>query len=544
MRRHHRQKRRPEPSSPSSSTTSEETFRLTYATLADPPPEVHARLDAAITDIRSNLGAEHAMLIAGQDARADGQFESRSPIDTDLLIGRFQDGTADDVDAAVRAAQTAGPAWARTPWPRRVDILMRAAGILEASAFHLAAVAILEIGKSRIDALTEIQQTADLIRWYCREMQDHHGYVRDLPKDPINGFVSRNRSILKPYGVWAVIAPFNQPFLAGGGPVAAALIAGNSVVYKSATASSWCGWLLAQCLREAGVPPGVFNFVTGSGERLGDPLMRHPGIAGITFGGTHDVGMKIVRAFAAHKYPRPCIAEMGGKNAVIVSRNADVDRAALGIVRSAYALQGQHCGACSRVLVERVLTDQLVDRMLAHVRDLKLGNPAERGITMGPVINRSAYERYLRLSSELAIEGQLLHGGRTLNEGDLLRGYFCEPTIAQLGTGHSLWRDELMLPILLISPIGSLEEALEVANAVDYGLTAGFYGTREEAEWFLEYIHAGTAYCNRPQGATTGTWPGYQAFGGWKASGSTGKGSGSAYYLQQYMREQSQTLVD
>lgn len=542
MRRHQRQKRRPESSS--SSASPDDTFRLTYATLTDPPAEVHARLDAAITDIRSNLGEEHAMLIAGADARADGQFESRSPVDTDLLLGRFQDGTADDVDAAVRAAQMCGPAWSRTPWPRRVDILMRAASILEASAFHLAAVAILELGKPRIDALAEVQQTADLIRWYCREMQDHHGFVRDLPKDPVGGFVSRNRSMLKPYGVWAVIAPFNQPFLAGGGPIAAALIAGNTVVYKAATASSWCGWLLAQCLREAGVPAGVFNFVTGTGERVGDPLMRHPGIAGITFAGTHDVGMKIVRAFAAHRYPRPCIAEMGGKNAVIVSRNAEVDRAALGIVRSAFAFQGQHCGATSRVLVDRVLTDQLVDRMLAHVRELKLGNPCERGISIGPVISRAAYERYLRVSSELGIEGQLLHGGRTLNDGDFVRGYFCEPTIAQLSTGHPLWRDELMLPILLISPVGGLEEAMEVANAVDHGLTAGFYGTREEAEWFLEYIQAGAAYCNRPHGATTGAWPGYQAFGGWKASGSTGKGSGSAYYLQQYMREQSQTLVD
>jgi 1-pyrroline-5-carboxylate dehydrogenase len=540
VRRPHRQKQR-RSQAPSSA---EETFRLTYATLADPPGEVHARLDAAIADIRHNLGEEHPMLIAGADARADGQFESRSPIDTDLLLGRFQDGTADDVDAAVRSALVASPAWARTPWPRRVDVLMRAAGILEASAFHLAAVAVFEIGKSRLEALTEVQQTADLIRWYCREMQDHHGFVRDLPKDPLAGFVSRNRSILKPYGVWGVIAPFNQPFLSGGGPIAAALIAGNGVVYKPATASSWCGWLLAQCLREAGVPPGVLNLVTGSGERVGDPLMRHPALAGITFGGTHDVGVKVMQAFAAHRHPRPCIAEMGGKNAVIVSRNADVERAALGIVRSAFALQGQHCAACSRVLVDRVLTDRLVDRMLAHVRELKVGNPLERATAVGPVISRSAYERYLRLSSELAIDGQLLHGGRTINEGDLLRGYFCEPTIAQLGTGHALWREELMLPILLISPVGGLEEALEVTNSVDYGLSAGFYGTREEAEWFLEYVQAGAAYCNRAQAATTGAWPGYQGVVGWKASGSTGKASGSAYYLQQYMREQSQTLVD
>lgn len=512
--------------------------------MIEPPAEVHARIDAALADIRANLGEEHSMLIGGADTRADGQFEARSPIDVDLLLGRFQDGTVHEVDAAVRAARSAWPAWSRTPWPRRVDTLLRAAGIIEASAFHLAAAAVLETGKTRLEALVEVQQTVDLIRWYCREMQDQHGYARDLPKDPANGFVSRNRSLLKPYGVWAVIVPFNFPFALAGGPVAAALLAGNTVVCKAATSSPWCGWLFAQCLREAGVPPGVFNFLTGNGDRVGDPLMRHSDVAGITFTGSHDVGMKIVRAFSAHRYPRPCIAEMGGKNAVIVSRNADLDRAALGIVRSAFALQGQHCAAASRVLVDRVLIDQLVDRMLAHVREIKVGDPSQRGIAMGPVIGRSSYEKYLRLSSELAIEGQLLCGGKTLNDGDYVRGYYCEPTIAQLRAGHPLWREELFLPILLISSVGGLEEAMEAANSIDYGLSAGFYGTREEAEWFLEYIQAGVAYCNRPQEATTGAWPGYQPFGGWKASSSTGKANGSAYYLQQYMREQAQTIVD
>jgi 1-pyrroline-5-carboxylate dehydrogenase len=536
VRRHHRTKRRQE--------SSGEAFRLSYAAMADPPAEIHDRLDAALAEVRANLGVEHAMLIGGNDARADEQFESRSPIDVDLLLGRFQDGRAEEVDAAVRAARLAWPAWSRTPWPRRVDILLRAAGIIETSAFHLAAVAVLEIGKPRLDALSEVAQTVDAIRWYCREMQDHHGFVRDLPKDPVDGFVSRNRSVLKPYGVWAVIAPFNAPFALAGGPIVAALLAGNCVVYKAAAASAWCGWLLAQCLREAGVPPGVFNFLTGNGSRVGDPLMRHPDVAGMTFTGSHDVGMKILRSFAAHRYPRPCIAEMGGKNAVIVSRNADLERAAIGIVSSAFGAQGQRAAACSRVLVDRVLTDQLVDRMLAHVREIKVGDPCQRGIAMGPVISRAAYEKYLRIGAELATEGQLLCGGRALAEGPLVRGYFCEPTIAQLRPGHPLWREELFLPILLLTPVGGLEEAMEVANAVDYGLTAGFYGTREEADWFLDHVEAGVAYCNRPRNATTNAWPGYQPFGGWKASGASGKSSGSAYYLQQYMREQSQTVVD
>ncbi|HEY8553314.1 MAG TPA: aldehyde dehydrogenase family protein, partial [Burkholderiales bacterium] len=325
-RRHHRTQRKPLSAA----------FRLTYATMFDPPRELHEQFDAALAEVRSNLGVEHAMLIGGEDVRADGQFESRSPIDTDQVLGIFQEGSPEDVAAAVRAARAAFPAWARTPWPRRVDILMRAAALLEASAFHLAAAAVLEVGKNRLEALADVQETVDLIRWYCRQMQDNHGFVRDLPKDPLPGFSSRNTSYLKPYGVWGVIAPFNCPFALAGGPAAAALMTGNCVVYKAASATPWCGWLLAQCLREAGVPPGVFNYLSGSAARVGDPLVRHPDIAGITFTGSYEAGMQICRTFAAHRYPRPCIAEMGGKNAAIVSRNADLDRAALGIVRSAF----------------------------------------------------------------------------------------------------------------------------------------------------------------------------------------------------------------
>jgi 1-pyrroline-5-carboxylate dehydrogenase len=510
----------------------------------DPPPELDARFERALADVRTNLGGEHAMLIGGEDARADGQFTLRSPIDSDLVLGHFQDGNADDVEAAVAQARAAWPAWARTPWPRRVDILLRAAQLIEASVFHLAAAVALEVGKNRMEALGDVQETVDLIRWYCREMQDNRGFARDLPKDPLPGTVSRNRSVLKSYGVWAIISPFNFPFALAGGPASAALIAGNCVVFKPASATPWSGWLLARCLREAGVPPGVFNFLTGSGARVGDPLVRHPGVAGVTFTGSYDVGMQIVRSLAQHRHPRPCIAEMGGKNAAIVSRNADLERAALGIVRSAYGLQGQKCSACSRILAERSIAEPLADRIIVEARKISVGDPTEKAHWMGPVIDRAAYERFGRVAAELDADGQILHGGHTLDEGSLVRGHYCVPTLAQLRPGHRLWREELFLPIALLAPVADLEEAMELANASDFGLTAGFYGARGEVEWFLERIEAGVTYCNRPQGATTGAWPGYQPFGGWKGSGSTGKACGSFYYLQQYMHEQSQTIVD
>ena len=484
------------------------------------------------------------MLIAGEEVRANGQFESRSPIDTDIVLGRFQEGTGEDVQAAVQAARAALPAWKRTPWPRRIDIFLRAAELLEASAYHLAAAVVLEAGKTRLQALSEVHETVDLIRWYCRQLEEHHGFVRDCPKDPLDGFVSRNRALLKPYGVWAVLAPFSFPLSLSGGPVAAALLVGNCVVYKPSSTTPWCGWLLAQCLREAGVPPGVFNFLTGTAARVGDPLVRHPDIDGITFNGSRDNGRRIQQAFSVHAFPRPSIIAAGGRNPTLVSRHADLARAAAGIVRSAFGQQGQDGAACSRILVERVVADALVDRILAHIREIKIGDPSARATTMGPLIHRPAYERYARLCAELAREGQIVCGARALTEGALVRGYFCEPTLAQLHPSHPLWREELFLPILLFASVSTLEEGMELLNAEECALAAGFYGARDEIDWFMDNVEAAVVYCNRPQGATTGAWPGYQALGGWKASGSPGKASGSSHYLQQYMREQSQTVVE
>jgi 1-pyrroline-5-carboxylate dehydrogenase len=196
------------------------------------------------------------------------------------------------------------------------------------------------------------------------------------------------------------------------------------------------------------------------------------------------------------------------------------------------------------VLVERPVAESLADRIVELAREIKIGDPTVRHHWLGPVVNRQAYDRFQRTCAELKSDGQVLTGGNIATEGPLANGFYCEPTLAQLRLGHPLWSQELFLPITLLTPVDSLNEAMDAANALDFGLTAGFYGAREEIDWFLNNIEAGVTYCNRPQGATTGAWPGYQPFGGWKGSGSTGKASGSMYYLQQYMREQSQTIVD
>ena len=519
-------------------------FKLTYSTMFDPPAQLHQRFDASLAKIKAGLGREHAMLIAGKERLSPDKFEVRSPINRDWLLGVFQQGGAEDVDAAVAAARAAYPAWAATPWQERVRLLRRAAQLIEERVYDIGAALALEIGKNRMESLGEAQETADLIEWYCAQMETNQGYDRILAPDPLKDYTSRNRSVLKPYGVWAVIAPFNFPFALAGGPVGAALAAGNSVVFKVASDTAWSGRLLAEVFRDAGLPDGVCNYVTGGGATAGERLVRHNDIAAATFTGSYEVGMHIYRSFAQGPWPRPCIAEMGGKNAAIVSRHADLDRAATGIVRSAFGLSGQKCSACSRVYVERPVAAALRERLRALTEALRIGDPTDKANWMGPVINASAFARYRKCVDHLLDHGQVLSGGRQLVEGDLARGYFCAPTVATAALDYRLWREEKFVPIVLVGEVDSVDEAIARANASEYGLTAGFYGGAGEIDGFLAAIEAGVTYVNRPQGATTGAWPGYQPFGGWKGSGTTGKAIGSFYYVQQYMREQSQTVVD
>jgi 1-pyrroline-5-carboxylate dehydrogenase len=274
----------------------------------------------------------------------------RTPIDRSCVLGRFPDATPAEIARAMAAAKRAFPAWKRTPPAERTRLLRRAAELIEQRVYEIGAAVALEVGKNRVEALGEVQETADFFSVYSDDYERQR-FDHPLPDDPLPDYRSHNRSVMKPYGVWVVITPFNFPFALAGGPVAAALVTGNTVVLKGATDTPWSGRMLADCLRDAGIPPGVFNYVSGSGAVAGEALVNHPDTAGITFTGSHAVGMQIYRRMAAGAWPRPCIAEMGGKNPVIVGAGADLERATLGIVRSAFGLSGQKCSATSRVYV-------------------------------------------------------------------------------------------------------------------------------------------------------------------------------------------------
>jgi len=401
----------------------------------------------------------------------------------------------------------------------------------------------IEVGKNRIEALGEVEECADLLRYYSQTMEDNGGY--DHPMGDLGDATVHTRSILRPHGVFAVISPFNFPMALATGPTGAALIAGNTVVLKPSSASPLSSVNLMMAYIEAGVPKGVVNMVMGPGHTVGQALQDHPGIDGIVFTGSYEVGMELFRTFST-AWPRPCIVEMGGKNPAIVSRHADLEEAAEGIMRSAFGFGGQKCSANSRVYVERPVHDELVRLLVEKTETIKLGDPLVRSNWLGPIIDQRAVDRHQTAVAEARRDGAVFTGGEHLTDGDLGRGYYVEPTVVgNLPTSHRLFRDELFAPFTAVAAVDSIDEALALANDNVLGLTAGVYSEDPgEVQHFLDTIQAGVLYVNRRAGATTGAWPGIQAFGGWKGSGSTGKAGLSMYYVAQFMREQSHTVVD
>lgn len=519
-------------------------FKLTYATMSNPPQEMHDKFELALKKVRRELGKEYPMIINSEKRFADAKHQAFSPINTKLHLATFQKGTAKDADDAVAAAKAAFPNWSAMNWEERVYLMRKFSDRISARIYEISAAVSLEVGKNRMEALGDVAETEDLIRWAADMMEQNSGFRKPLGSDPLEGLNSTNESVLKPYGVWVVIVPFNFPAALAGGPVGNALVAGNTVVLKPASDCSWTATLLMECAQEAGIPDGVLNLVTGSGSTLGNALTANRDVAGVTFTGSLDVGMGIYRQLANRKFPHPVILELGGKNPTIVSKNADLDLAAEGVVRSAFGLQGQKCSATSRVYIENPVYDAFVSKLVANTSAIKVGDPTERENWFGPVINRKAYQDYTQFVAELSASGTVLTGGRQLAEGELANGYYCAPTVvADVPLEHRLWKEEMFLPIVMVTPVDDLDQAMKLANDVDYGLTAGFVGNAEETEWFFDHIEAGTVYANRAQGTTTGAWPGFQSFGGWKGSGSAGKNGGGYYYLPLYLHEQSRNRV-
>ena len=523
-------------------SAAEPRFKITYATLRNDNEQLHADYEAGLGRTRAELGQAHPLYVNGEARPGDGTYEDRSPIDG-TLVGRFAKGTRQDVRDAIAAARAAFPGWSGRPWRERVALLRRAADIISERQMEFSALTAIEVGKNRLEALGDVEETADLIRWYCDQVEQHDGF--DYAMGNLGDETVHTRSVLKPFGVWAVIAPFNFPASLFGGPAGGALVAGNTVVLKPASDSSLMGLKLYEAFVDAGIPGGVVNFVTGPGSTVGAELAENPGVDGLTFTGSYEVGFDLYRHFAKD-FPKPVIVEMGGKNPAIVSRSADLEEAAEGIMRSAFGFGGQKCSACSRVYVQPEVKDELVRLLAEKTRAIAIGDPNDRRNWLGPVVNQAAVDKYEQAAEEARRDGRIILGGERLTGGEYDSGFYVAPTIVDgLPLDHRLFREELFVPFVVIGEVDSLDQAMELANDNVYGLTAGFYGEdRADIDAFLRAIQAGVVYVNRRAGATTGAWPGVQPFGGWKGSGTTGKSGGGFYYVQQYMREQSQTVID
>jgi 1-pyrroline-5-carboxylate dehydrogenase len=513
--------------------------RVTYETFTSSESQARA-FGEAVEHVAAQLGEEHPFHINGTALRGEGWEEEHSPHDDRVLVGRFATASMDDFECAVDHAGRFFDDWSTTEWQTRVEILSRVSTAAAERRYELAAILACEVGKPLLEALGEVDECVVLIDYYCEQMAAHEGFLTELGEP---GGRERAYSVLRPHGVWAVIGPFNFPMALLLGPIAAALIAGNTVVAKPSPHGYLSGLAVYDLFRAAGVPAGALHMLTIPEASLGRRLYGNRALGGLTFTGSYATGMEIYRGFTL-AYPRPAICEMGGKNAAIVTASADLHKAALGVSRSAFGFSGQRCSGCSRVLVAREVRDEFLALLEERRREVHVASPLEPATRVGPVISPAAAQRMLDAVRECREAGWPVHGGRRLDTAELRHGNYVEPAVAEIAGDSRLLREELFTPFVAVRGVDSLSEALQLANGLHFGLTAGLYASEaEEIERFLQEIGAGVVYVNREAGATTGAWPGIQPFGGWEGSGSTGVGAGGIYYLQRYMREQSRTLV-
>ncbi len=517
--------------------------KLTYTDLlAD--DAIHRAYETALEQIQAELGKSHPMFCAGKELRAASEFDVVSPFDTRILVGRFQEGGEKHAELAIAAAKEGFSSWESFDWRERAAILRRCADHLDDRKFLLSALITYECGKNRYEALAETSEAVDLIRYYVGLYEKNEGYILSMEPESSRATC---RSILRPHGVFAVISPFNFPLALAAGMASAALLTGNTVILKPTSTAPWSALRLYEAFIASGVPPAAIQYITGPGELFGKTITAHRDIDGIAFTGSRDVGMWLQKTFTASQpYPKPVILEMGSKNPVIVTAHADMAKAVEGVVKAAFGYSGQKCSAASRIYVEKPVAERFMAELRDQVENLSIGDPRKKDNVISPVIDRRAVETFRDAVSRTGKDGgRIITGGNVLRGGEFDQGYYIQPTVVSgLPRNHPLFRQELFVPFVIIDTFSTLAEAVGEANATDYGLTAGIFSEQDdEVEYFFSEIRSGVIYANRQGGATTGAWPGSQSFGGWKASGSTGRGAGGPYYLLSFLREQAQTRI-
>jgi alpha-ketoglutaric semialdehyde dehydrogenase len=397
-------------------------------------------------------------------------FENRNPADRDDLVGVYPKSDKRDVDAAVEAAKKAFPGWKNTPAPRRAEVLYAAGEILKRDKEKLARLMTREMGKVLAETRGDVQEAIDMAFLAAGEGRRLFGYT--TPSELPNKFAM---CVRQPVGVCALVTPWNFPMAIPAWKSMAALIAGNTIVIKPATDTPASVVALAKVFEEAGLPPGVFNVVMGSGGEVGDPLVQHPDVKVVSYTGSTEVGRQISQA-CAPTFKRLHL-EMGGKNAILVMEDADVDLAVDGAVWGAFGTTGQRCTASSRLLVHRGVYDEFVEKLAERTKALRVGNGLGSNVDMGPCVSerqRETVAKYVQIGKD---EGaRLVTGGEKLTSGDHARGWFHAPTIfADAKPTARIAVEEIFGPVTTVVPISSLEEGIRVANSVSYGLSGSIY---------------------------------------------------------------------
>ena len=489
-------------------------------------PSARRKQEAALEAVRARYGKEYPVVIGGERLTTSEKFASTNPSHPGDLVGVFQKGTADTARSAMDVAVAAFEEWKNVPPAKRASYLIKAAALMRRRRFELNAIEILEVGKTWPEADADVAEAIDFLEFYAREM---HRYGADHPVVKLRG--EKGKLVYLPLGVGVVIPPWNFPLAILAGMSSAAIVTGNTVVLKPSSDSPLTAWAFLEIMEEVGLPPGVLNLVTGPGGSVGDTLVLHPKTRFVSFTGSKEVGIHINEVAAkvqpGQMWLKRVVAEMGGKDSIIVDEKVDLEQAASGVLGSAFGFQGQKCSACSRAIVHESLYDRFVELLARKAEALTVGDAAVPENFMGPVINAGSMESIMGyIQKGISEGGRLVAGG--YRQGD--EGWFIRPTvIADVQPDATIAQEEIFGPVLAVLKARNYEEAMQIANNTHYGLTGAVYSInksrlkRAEREFFV-----GNLYLNRK---CTGALVGVHPFGGFNMSGTDSKAGGRDYLL-------------
>ncbi|MGH9787421.1 MAG: L-glutamate gamma-semialdehyde dehydrogenase [Candidatus Acidiferrales bacterium] len=483
------------------------------------------KLRAAIQKVRAGFGREYPLLIGGREVKSDQKLVSINPSNKGEVVGVFQKASVEQANQAIEVAYKAFQTWQHEPVEKRAERMFKVAKIMRRRRNQLNAWCILEAGKTWPEADADVAEAIDFADWYAREALRIGNWQ---PTYPFPGEKPEQRYL--PLGVVVVIPPWNFPSAILSGMTFAALVTGNTVVLKPSSETPGIGWQIAEILMEAGFPDGVFNFVPGSGATAGNAMVEHPRTRMVAFTGSMEVGLDITKRAAVtlpgQIWIKRVIAEMGGKNALVVDDSADLDAAAEAAKVSAFGYQGQKCSAGSRIVLHKKIYDKFLEKLVPRVKQIRVGPADNPASWMGPVISQSAYDSIVGYISVGKNEGKLAAGG----QADDSRGFFIQPTVfADVDPHARIAQEEIFGPVTAVIPAKNYEHAIEIANCTKFGLTgAVFSGSRKRLDYAKERFFCGNLYLNRK---CTGALVGAHPFGGFNMSGTDSKAGGRDYLL-------------